>query len=41
MKVAYCFHCRKKIEVKRRGAKNYCSPACKQAEYRLRKGENG
>lgn len=37
MKKAYCFHCKKEILVKRRGAKNYCNCACKQEAYRERK----
>ncbi len=39
MKEAYCFQCKKKIEVTRRRAKNYCSSACKQKAYRGRSNE--
>ena len=37
VKEAYCYICRKLIYVKRRRAKNYCSPACKQKSYRERR----
>lgn len=39
MKEAYCFWCKKQFIVTRRRAKNFCSPSCKQKEYRERKNE--